>query len=124
MQIGYLADLFDLLNVRDLDIIEQAKEGCELLIVGVFTDEYAQQLLGYTPVVPFEERLELVSHVRGLTDVRAHDPHSVDASWQLFRLTDRNQSDEAGVGLWLEPRRVTGSDVLTKALNFPDRSVA
>lgn len=73
MTVGYLADAFDMLDVRDLGLIDQAAKACTELVVGVFTDEYAERLLGHAPVVPFAERLELVSHVRGIRAVQAHD---------------------------------------------------
>ena len=38
MSVGYLAGLFDLVNVRDLDLINQARAGCARLVLGVFTD--------------------------------------------------------------------------------------
>ena len=124
LEIGYLADLFDLLNVRDLDVIRQASELCGRLVVGVFTDEYAQQFLGHTPVVPFEERRELVSHVRGVDEARAHSLKSVREAWPTFGLADRPQVVEHAAGPVLFPRRVTASVLLSNALILPDRSVA
>lgn len=73
MDVGYLADAFDMLDARDLGLIDQAAEACTELVVGVFTDEYAERLLGHPPVVPLAERLELVSHVRGIWAVQSHD---------------------------------------------------
>ena len=44
MSVGYLADSFDLINVRDLDLIAQARARCARLVVGVFTDEYVERV--------------------------------------------------------------------------------
>jgi glycerol-3-phosphate cytidylyltransferase len=74
MSIGYLADSFDVISLRDLDLIAQARARCSRLLVGVFTDDYVKQLLGRHPLVPFDERAAVVQHVDGVSDVVSHDP--------------------------------------------------
>jgi glycerol-3-phosphate cytidylyltransferase-like family protein len=73
MSVGYLAGAFDLINVRDLDLIAQASSFCSTLIVGVFSDEFAERHYGRRPVVPLVERQALLSHVRGVGSVIVHD---------------------------------------------------
>ena len=73
MSVGYLAGLFDLVNVRDLDLINQARAGCARLVLGVFTDEYVETVSGRRPVVPLEERMTLLRHVRGVAAVVPDD---------------------------------------------------
>jgi glycerol-3-phosphate cytidylyltransferase len=74
MSVGYLADSFDMISLRDLDLITQARARCSRLLVGVFTDEYVERLFGRHPVVPFDERAAVVQHVDGVSDVVRHDP--------------------------------------------------
>lgn len=69
---GYLASAFDLVNVRDLDLIRQARALCSRLVVGVFTDEFVEQVTGRAPVVPYEERRALVARFRGVDEAVAH----------------------------------------------------
>ncbi len=69
---GYLVAAFDLLNVGDLDLIEQAGERCDRLAVGVLSDDLVEQLRGRRPVVPEAERLRLVAGVRGVHRVELH----------------------------------------------------
>jgi hypothetical protein len=69
MSVGYFADSFDVLNVRDLDLIAHARELCSRLLVGVFTDDYVERLRGRRPVVPLDERMALMQHIGGAADV-------------------------------------------------------
>lgn len=74
MPVGYLADSFDMIGLRDLDLIVQARARCSQLLVGVFTDDYVEHLFGRHPVVPFDERAAVVQHIDGVSDVVSHDP--------------------------------------------------
>ncbi len=44
MSVGYPPGLFDLITVRDLDRINQARTGCAHLVLGVSTDPLVQRL--------------------------------------------------------------------------------
>lgn len=59
MIIGYTAGVFDLFHVRHLFLLKNAKKMCDTLVVGVTTDELALYK-GKKPVIPFEERMEIV----------------------------------------------------------------
>ena len=63
MKIGYTTGVFDLFHVGHLNMLKNAKSLCDKLIVGVTTDE----LVSYKnkkSVIPFEERLEIVSSIQ------------------------------------------------------------
>jgi glycerol-3-phosphate cytidylyltransferase len=77
MSVGYFADSFDMINVRDLDLIAQARERCSRLMLGVFTDDYAEQLFGRRPVVPLDERKAVLQHIGGVAEVLTHDDPQV-----------------------------------------------
>lgn len=125
MTVGYLAGAFDLLNVRDLDLIAQARQRCSVLLVGVFSDDVAARH-GREPVVPLGERATLVSHVRGVDEVRVHDedwlPCEVDIT---FAVAGEPLLPGGRSVWWLSPRRQTSSPVLQRALDrLPDEYVA
>ena len=44
MSVGYFASLFHLINVRDRDLINQARARCAHLVLGVVTDDCADTL--------------------------------------------------------------------------------
>lgn len=61
MIVGYAYGSFDLFCVEDLTFLEQAKQLCDFLIVGVLTDEVVD---GGDPVMPYEDRLRLVAALK------------------------------------------------------------
>jgi len=61
--VGYTTGVFDLFHIGHMIVLRRAKALCDYLIVGVSTDE----LVKYkhkTPVIPFEERIEIVSGIK------------------------------------------------------------
>ena len=63
-RIGYTAGVFDLFHIGHLNILRQAKEMCEILIVGVNTDELVQEYKKKTPVISTKERIAIVEGIR------------------------------------------------------------
>lgn len=58
--IGYIAGVFDLYHLGHLNIFRRAKEMCDYLIVGVVSDEGVRINKKTEPIIPFEERIEMV----------------------------------------------------------------
>lgn len=56
-------------HIGHLNILRQAREQCDRLIVGVSTDELVITEKGHTPVIPFEERMQIVAACRYVDDV-------------------------------------------------------
>lgn len=67
--VGYASGVFDLFHVGHLNLLRAASQHCDRLIVGVASDEYVMDLKGITPVVPCDERAEIVSHLRFVDEV-------------------------------------------------------
>jgi len=63
-RIGYTTGTFDLFHVGHLNLLEKAKKHCEILIVGVSTDELVKQYKGEYPIIPFEDRIRIVEALR------------------------------------------------------------
>lgn len=62
--IGYTTGVFDLFHIGHLNILRKSKLQCDYLIVGVTTDELSESRKGKRPVIPFNERLEIVSNIK------------------------------------------------------------
>lgn len=63
-KVGYTTGVFDLFHIGHLNILRKAKEQCEYLIVGVSTDELVREYKHKTPIIPYEERKEIVKAIR------------------------------------------------------------
>ena len=64
MVIGYTTGVFDMFHIGHLNIIKKAKERCDYLIVGVSTDELVLSYKHKQPVIPFEQRVQIVEALR------------------------------------------------------------
>lgn len=82
---GYVPGAFDMFHVGHLNVINSARPHCTELVVGVVTDEVLRRAKGRPPVVPLEERLEVVAAIRGV-DLVVVDEH-IDKfdSWRDLR---------------------------------------
>ncbi len=63
LKIGYTTGVFDLFHVGHLRILQQAKEKCDFLIVGVSSDELVESYKRKTPIIPLSDRMEIVSAI-------------------------------------------------------------
>ena len=63
MIIGYTAGVYDLFHVGHLNLFKNAKGMCDKLVVGVTVDELVAYK-GKHPMIPFEDRIELIRSCR------------------------------------------------------------
>lgn len=61
--VGYTTGVFDMFHIGHLNILKKAKEQCDFLIVGVSTDELVEEYKNKTPIIPFEERYDIVQAI-------------------------------------------------------------
>ncbi len=57
---GFVAGVFDLFHVGHLNLLREAKEKCDILLVGIVSDEQASSGKEYSPYVSQQERMEIV----------------------------------------------------------------
>ena len=63
-KIGYATGVFDMFHVGHLNLLRRARLECDYLIVGVTTDELVEQIKGRRPIVPFDERVEIINNIK------------------------------------------------------------
>lgn len=98
-KIGYTTGVFDMFHIGHLNILKRAKEQCDYLIVGVSTDENVQSYKNKTPIIPFEERIAIVSELRCVDEVVPQVNMNKMEAWEnlhfdaLFHGSDWKGSD-------------------------------
>lgn len=111
--VGYVPGAWDMFHIGHLNILLRARAQCDHLIVGVVTDEELTRIKGKAPIVPLDERIEVVGGFDLVDDVVVdYSTDKLDA-WRrvgfdvLFKGDDwrgtpkgkRLEADMAGVGV-------------------------
>lgn len=68
-KIGYTTGVFDMFHIGHLNILKRARSLCDYLIVGVSTDDLVETYKKKRPIIPFEERMEIVKAIRYVDEV-------------------------------------------------------
>lgn len=133
-KIGYTTGVFDLFHIGHLNVLRNAKEQCEYLIVGVSTDEVVRSYKNKKPIIPFEERAAIVKAIKYVDEVvpqtdmdkkAAWDKLHYDAlfhgdDWKGTAMYDKYLQEFDGTGVeivFLPHTKGTSSTTLTAVLN-------
>ena len=83
-KVGYTTGVFDMFHIGHLNILKNAKEHCDYLIVGVSTDELVKSYKNKTPVIPFEERKRIVEAIKYVDEVVPQSTMDKMVAWDQF----------------------------------------
>lgn len=83
--IGYTTGVFDLFHIGHLNILKNAKEHCDHLIVGVSTDELVSQYKNKRPVIPFCERIEIVRSIKYVDEAIPQSSMDKYEAWKKLK---------------------------------------
>ena len=101
MVIGYTTGVFDMFHIGHLNIIRASREKCDYLIVGVSTDELVKKEKNKTPVIPFEERIEIVSSLKYVDQVVPQINKNKLAAWEKYHFNRMFVGDDwKGTSAW------------------------
>lgn len=82
--IGYTTGVYDMFHIGHLNILKRAKAQCDYLIVGVSTDELVQKEKNKTPVIPWEERAQIIESIRYVDEVVVQPDKDKMAAWEKY----------------------------------------
>ena len=68
-KIGYTQGTFDMFHIGHLNLLKHAKEFCDILIVGVNTDDLVMEYKHHSPIISQEERAEILKAIRYVDNV-------------------------------------------------------
>lgn len=83
---GYVAGVFDLFHIGHLNLLKNAKQMCNKLLVGVLCDELVIKFKYNPPIIPETERLEIIRSLKCVDDALIIDGSLIDKiyAWNAF----------------------------------------
>lgn len=104
---GYTPGVFDMFHIGHLHLLQRARSQCDRLIVGVTTDELCILSKGKAPIIPFEDRVEILSSLSCVDEVVPQTSHDKLEAWERICFDRIFVGDDwQGSDRWndLEPR--------------------
>jgi len=99
--VGYAPGAYDLFHVGHLNLLRRVRLQCDYVIAGVVCDEVALAQKGRLPVVPQEERLEIVAALDVVDEAVMEWTTDKLATWEQVRFdVIYKGSDWAGSPKW------------------------
>lgn len=68
-KVGYTQGAFDMFHIGHLNLLKRAKEQCDVLIVGINSDNLVYEYKNKKTIISEKERAEIVSSIKYVDDV-------------------------------------------------------
>ena len=78
-KVGYTQGVYDMFHIGHLNLINQAKEYCDYLIVGINSDNLVKEYKKKNTVINENERAAIVSNIKAVDEVIIVDSLSKEA---------------------------------------------
>ena len=83
--VGYAPGAYDLFHIGHLNLLRRARSECDFLIAGVVSDELCRDQKGVEPVIPLEERIEIVGAIDAVDAVHVELGPDKVVTWRELR---------------------------------------
>ena len=101
--IGYTQGTFDMFHIGHLNLIKNAKRHCDYLIVGVNDDDLVESYKNKRPIVPLNERVEIVRAIKYVDEVILTKTLNKKEVWEKVRFNEIYIGDDwKGNARWEE----------------------
>lgn len=104
--IGFTCGAFDLLHAGHALMLEECKEHCDELVVGLQTDPSIDRPYKNAPVQTFEERLTMLRSIKWVDTIVFYDTEQ-----ELYDLLDSTRPDVRIIGADWQGKEYTGHDL-------------
>jgi len=84
-KIGYTTGVFDMFHIGHLNVLKRAKLECDYLIVGVTSDELSMKAKNKKPIIPFQERMEIVEAIKFVDEVVPQMNYDKEEAWNNLK---------------------------------------
>lgn len=84
-KIGYTTGVFDLFHIGHLNVLKRARLECDYLIVGVTSDELSMSAKKKKPIIPFQERMEIVEAIKFVDEVVPQMNYDKEEAWNNLK---------------------------------------
>jgi glycerol-3-phosphate cytidylyltransferase len=101
--VGYVPGAFDMFHIGHLNLLRRARLECDYLIAGVVSDAVALEQKGRQPVIPEDERIEIVGSIRFVDEVHMEQTTDKFRTWEIVRFDVVFKGDDwQGSAKWTE----------------------
>ncbi|MDD3877310.1 MAG: adenylyltransferase/cytidyltransferase family protein [Bacteroidales bacterium] len=83
--IGYTTGVFDLFHIGHLNLLKNAKGLCDYLIVGCTIDDIVFKTKNKYPVIPFNERIEILRSIKYVDAAVAQTSMDKMEAWNCYK---------------------------------------
>ena len=101
--IGFTTGVFDMFHIGHLNLLKNAKNNCDYLIVGITTDELSKQHKGITPTINQFDRFEIVSSIKYVDNVVFQNSYDKILAYNNYKFNIMFVGDDwKGSERWIE----------------------
>lgn len=86
--IGYTQGTFDMFHIGHLNLIKNAKRHCDYLVVGVNSDDLVESYKNKRPIIPLDERVEIMRAIKYVDEVIATNTLDKKEIWEKVRFNE------------------------------------
>ena len=101
---GYVSGTFDMFHIGHLNLLRRTKERCDYLVVGVLSDEVVLKYKGKKPIIPLDQRMEIVGAIRYVDEVDITTEELLDKAkaWEKYNFNAMFSGDDHKSNDWLK----------------------